>query len=73
MSKFVYTPADQTDLRESCKRYKEMVRNESSDRKIYSAKPKTGSPQPSGREVLCEQEQSVFGLRVAVITKTTKS
>ena len=72
MSKFVYTPADQTDLKESFKRYKEIVRNES-DRKIYSAKPKTGSPQPSGREVLCEQEQSVFGLRVAVITKTTKS
>ena len=72
MSKFVYTPADQTDLKESFKRYKEMVRNES-DRKIYSAKQQTCSPQPSCREILCEQEQSVFGLRVAVITKTTKS
>jgi hypothetical protein len=54
------------------KRYKEIVRNES-DRKIYSAKQQTSSPNLPGREVLCEQEQSVFGLRVAVITKTTKS
>jgi len=72
MSRFVYTPADQTDLKEAFKKYKEMVRNES-DRKIHSGEPKTGSPQPSCREILCEQEQSVFGLRVAVITKTTKS
>ena len=72
MSRFVYTPADQTDLKESFKKYKEMVRNES-DRKIHSGELKTGSPQPSCREILCEQEQSVFGLRVAVITKTTKS
>ena len=72
MSKFVYTPADQTDLKESFKRYKEIVRNES-DRKIHSGEPKASSPQPPRREILCEQEQSVFGLRVAVITKTTKS
>ena len=72
MSKFVYTPADQTDLKESFKRYKEMVRNES-DRKIHSGKQQASSPNPSGRDVFCQQEQSVFGLRVAVITKTTKS
>jgi hypothetical protein len=72
MSRFVYTPADQTDLKESFKRYKEIVRNES-DRKIHSAKQQITSPDPSGRDVLGQQEQSVFGLRVAVITKTTKS
>jgi len=72
VNRFTYIPADQTDLRESMKRYKEIVRNES-DRKIYSAKQQTSSPNLPGREVLCEQEQSVFGLRVAVITKTTKS
>ena len=64
MSRFVYTPADQTDLKESFKRYKEMVRNESSDTKIYSAKPKINSPQPSCRAILCEQEQSVQRLRL---------
>lgn len=63
MSRFVYTPADQTDLRESFKRYKEMVRNES-DRKIHSGEPKASSPNPPGREVLGQQEQGLQRLRL---------
>lgn len=63
MSRFVYTPADQTDLKESFKRYKEIVRNES-DRKIYSAKQQTSSPNLPGREVLGQQEQGVQRLRL---------
>ena len=68
MSRFVYTPADQTDLKESFKRYKEMVRNESSDRKIHSGEPepKASPPNPPSREVLCEQEQGVQRLRLIV-------
>ena len=65
MSKFVYTTADQTDLRESMKRYKEMVRNES-DRKIRSVKQQTSSPNLPGREVLGQQEQGLQRLRLIV-------
>ena len=65
MSRFVYTPADQTDLRESFKRYKEMVRNES-DRKIHSGEPKANSPQPSCREILVQQEQGLQRLRLII-------
>ena len=71
MNRFTYIPADQTDLRESMKKYRKLVEDE--NRRLHSGKQEASSPNPPGREVFCEQEQSVFGLRVAVITKTTKS
>ena len=63
MSKFVYTPADQTDLRESFNRYKEMVRDENRRLHSGSSKQEASSPQPSGRDVLNQQEQGVQRLR----------
>jgi len=53
------------------KKYRKLVEDE--NRRLHSGKQEASSPNPPSREVLCEQEQSVFGLRVAVITKTTKS
>ena len=64
MSKFVYTPADQTDLRESFKRYKEMVRDENRRLHSGSSKQEASSPNPLGREVLGQQKQGLQRLRL---------
>ena len=62
MSRFVCTPADQTDLRESMKRYRKMVEDE--NRRLHSGKQEASSPNPPGREVLGQQEQGLQRLRL---------
>jgi len=62
MSRFTYIPSDQTDLRESMKRYRKMVEDE--NRRLHSGKQEASSPNPPGREVLGQQEQGLQRLRL---------
>ena len=64
MSNFTYIPADRTDLRESMKRYRKMVEDENRRLHSGSSKQEASSPNPLGREVLGQQEQSLQRLRL---------
>ena len=64
MNRFTYIPADQTDLRESMKKYRKLVEDE--NRRLHSGKQEASSPNPPGREVFCEQEQGVQRLRLII-------
>ena len=64
MNRFTYIPADQTDLRESMKKYRKLVEDE--NRRLHSGKQEATSPDPSCREVLGQQEQGVQRLRLIV-------
>ena len=62
MNRFTYIPADQTDLRESMKKYRKLVEDE--NRRLHSGKQEASSPNLLGREVFCEQEQGLQRLRL---------
>ena len=62
MNRFTYIPADQTDLRESMKKYRKLVEDE--NRRLHSGKQEASSPNLFGREVLHQQEQGVQHLRL---------
>ena len=64
MNRFTYIPADQTDLRESMKKYRKLVEDE--NRRLHSGKQEARSPNPPGREVLGQQEQGVQRLRLII-------
>ena len=64
MNRFTYIPADQTDLRESMKKYRKLVEDE--NRRLHSGKQEASSPNPPGREVLGQQEQGVQRLRLII-------
>ena len=64
MNRFTYIPADQTDLRESMKKYRKLVEDE--NRRLHSGKQEASSPNPPGREVLGQQEQGLQRLRLIV-------
>ena len=64
MNRFTYIPADQTDLRESMKKYRKLVEDE--NRRLHSGKQEASSPNPPGREVFCQQEQGVQHLRLII-------
>ena len=62
MNRFTYIPADQTDLRESMKKYRKLVEDE--NRRLHSGKQEASSPNLLGREVFFEQEQGLQRLRL---------
>ena len=64
MNRFTYIPADQTDLRESMKKYRKLVEDE--NRRLHSGKQEASSPNPPGREVLGKQEQGLQRLRLII-------
>ena len=64
MNRFTYIPADQTDLRESMKKYRKLVEDE--NRRLHSGKQEASSPNLLGREVLGQQEQGLQRLRLIV-------
>ena len=64
MNRFTYIPADQTDLRESMKKYRKLVEDE--NRRLHSGKQEASSPNLLGREVFCQQEQGLQRLRLIV-------
>lgn len=64
MNRFTYIPADQTDLRESMKKYRKLVEDE--NRRLHSGKQEASSPNPPSREVLGQQEQGLQRLRLII-------
>jgi hypothetical protein len=62
VNRFTYIPADQTDLRESMKKYRKLVEDE--NRRLHSGKQEASSPNLLGREVFSQQEQGLQHLRL---------